>query len=235
MGGVFAISTNGTGFTTLHSFIRSDGAYPSGGLTIENSMLFGTTSSGGQWNHGTVFSLATAGSGFQLLHEFNGLEQQNNDGADPQGSLALWKGTLYGATHWGGTSGHGVIFGVSVDGSSFKTIYTFPNAAPWDVVGPFDVAFGSGYTLYGASYGTGVPNFTAFFGVGVTASLSIVAYGSDLILTWPLIPSGLSLQSSTNLLSPTWVPVSSGPVIVNGQNLVVIPSSGQRQFFRLSQ
>jgi len=48
--------------------------------------------------------------------------------------------------------------------------------------------------------------------------------------------TGLSLQSTTNLVSPgAWTTVSPAPVIVNGQNTVTNPISGMRQFYRLSQ
>jgi len=48
--------------------------------------------------------------------------------------------------------------------------------------------------------------------------------------------TGLSLQSTTNLVSPgAWTTVSPSPVIVNGQNTVTNPISGMRQFYRLSQ
>jgi uncharacterized repeat protein (TIGR03803 family) len=234
-GGVFAIRTNGTGFTILHSFSYRDGAYPLGGLTVSNKMLLGTTGGGGQWNGGTVFSLLTDGSGFELLHEFIPPEEERNeDGGDPHGTLALRGGTVYGvgtvevATTSGAISQHGVIFGVNLDSSSFKTIYSFPNG-----VGPVNGVLSSGNMVYGGVGSSG--GSVTLFSVAVTAPLSIVAYGSDLILTWPLIPSGFSLQSSTSLLSSIWVPVSPGPVVVNGQNMVISPSFGPQQFFRLSQ
>jgi uncharacterized repeat protein (TIGR03803 family) len=62
-GTVFAINTNGTGFTLLHSFgalindTNSDGANPFGGLTISGNALYGTTYTGGSDGNGTLFSL----------------------------------------------------------------------------------------------------------------------------------------------------------------------------------
>lgn len=235
VGGVFAIRTNGTGFTNLHSFKFRDGAYPFGGLTVSNRMLYGTTTSGGKWNGGTVFSLLMDGSDFQLLHEFiPPQEERNEDGGDPHGALALWNGTVYGvgtvevATTSGAISQHGVIFGVNLDGSSFKTIYSFPEG-----VGPANGVLSSGNRLYGGA-GSGGSSVT-LFSVAVTAPLSIVPNGNNLVLTWPLVPSGLSLQSSTSLLSSFWVPVTPSPVVVNGQNMVISPSNGTQQFFRLNQ
>src|ERR1019366_5337378 len=66
-GTVFAVNTDGTGFTNLHSFmadsslgINSDGAGPYGGLIISGNTLYGTTYPGGSPGNGTVFSLSFA-------------------------------------------------------------------------------------------------------------------------------------------------------------------------------
>jgi uncharacterized repeat protein (TIGR03803 family) len=57
-GTVFAIKTDGTGFTTLHSFAGSDGANPWSGLILSGSALYGTAAGGGGSGKGTVFSLS---------------------------------------------------------------------------------------------------------------------------------------------------------------------------------
>jgi len=66
-GTVFAVNTDGTGFTTLHSFTggsgsyptvtNSDGANPVAGLILSGNTLYGTARSGGSSGMGTVFSL----------------------------------------------------------------------------------------------------------------------------------------------------------------------------------
>ena len=46
-GTVFAVNTDGTGFTNLHSFYcctNSDGAYPYAGLILSGNTLYGTAS-----------------------------------------------------------------------------------------------------------------------------------------------------------------------------------------------
>jgi uncharacterized repeat protein (TIGR03803 family) len=58
-GTVFAVNTDGTGFTTLHSFTGgSDGSYPVGSLILSGNTLYGTASGGGSSGDGTVFSLS---------------------------------------------------------------------------------------------------------------------------------------------------------------------------------
>jgi len=67
-GTVFALNTDGTGFTNLHNFsplvlndlgddTNSDGANPVGGLTLSGITLYGGTQYGGANGNGTVFSL----------------------------------------------------------------------------------------------------------------------------------------------------------------------------------
>jgi uncharacterized repeat protein (TIGR03803 family) len=58
-GTVFAVNTDGTGFTTLYSFNDgSDGADPWAGLTLSGNTLYGTTTFDGSSGGGTVFSLS---------------------------------------------------------------------------------------------------------------------------------------------------------------------------------
>ncbi len=70
-GTVFAVSTNGTGFTTLYSFAAGanngagiltniDGAEPTSGLVLSGNTLYGTTEHGGTNGTGTVFALNLA-------------------------------------------------------------------------------------------------------------------------------------------------------------------------------
>ena len=48
-GTVFAVNTDGTGFTNLHTFFGSDGANPDAGLILSGTTLYGTTTGGGSW------------------------------------------------------------------------------------------------------------------------------------------------------------------------------------------
>jgi uncharacterized repeat protein (TIGR03803 family) len=60
-GTVFAIHTDGTGFTNLYSFNGGgigDGSFPLAGLILSGSTLYGTTDLGGSSGNGTVFSLS---------------------------------------------------------------------------------------------------------------------------------------------------------------------------------
>jgi uncharacterized repeat protein (TIGR03803 family) len=58
-GTVFAVNTDGTGFTNLHNFTGAsgDGASPAGSLVLSGKTLYGTTEGGGESGVGTVFKL----------------------------------------------------------------------------------------------------------------------------------------------------------------------------------
>src|SRR5882724_5322017 len=97
-GTVFAVNTDGTGFTNLHSFaagsgippVNSDGAYPQAGLILSGNTLYGTARYGGSSGYGTVFAVNTDGSGFTNLHSFTALYlSTNSDGAQPYATLIL--------------------------------------------------------------------------------------------------------------------------------------------------
>ena len=75
---MFAVNTDGTGFTNLHSFTatlladctNSDGAIRMAGLILSGNTLYGTASDGGSSGNGTVFAVNTDGTGFTNLYSF---------------------------------------------------------------------------------------------------------------------------------------------------------------------
>ena len=114
-GTVFKVNTDGTGFTTLHSFAGpGDGANPEAGLILLGNTLYGTAAYGGSSGNGTVFAVGTDGTGFTNLYSFTG----GSDGGDPTGGLILSGKTLYGSAQCGGSSGKGTLFSISLPVSS---------------------------------------------------------------------------------------------------------------------
>ena len=98
-GTVFAIHTDGTGFTNLYSFsaedsetvTNTDGANPEGALVLSGNILYGTAFHGGSMSDGTLFSINTNGTGFTNLYNFTG----GQDGANPASGLLLSGNVLY--------------------------------------------------------------------------------------------------------------------------------------------
>jgi uncharacterized repeat protein (TIGR03803 family) len=164
-GTVFAVNTNGTGFTVLHSFtarsdlLNGDGALPYAGLILSGNTLYGTAESGGSAGGGTVFAVNTNGSGFTVLHSFTAYSlnasgiRTNSDGMNPWAGLVLSGNTLYGTATAGGSAGVGTVFAMDTNGAGFTTLYTFTNGS--DGAGPRGGLTLSGNTLYGTAEGGG--------------------------------------------------------------------------------
>ena len=177
-GTVFKLTTDGTGFTTLHTFAvltgpdltNWDGAFPQAELVVSGSMLYGTAWSGGPARSGTVFKMNVDGAGFAVLHSFAVRRSApyndyggpcNDDGAYPEAGLALSGTTLYGSAHTGGRAGKGTVFKLKTDGTGFKVLHTFSahsntsldnlNRDGEDPKG----LFLSGHTLYGVASANG--------------------------------------------------------------------------------
>jgi uncharacterized repeat protein (TIGR03803 family) len=233
---VFAINTDGSGFTNLHSFVpNSDGMYPLGRLVLSGNTLYGTANGGGGFSNGTMFAVSTDGSGFTNLHNFAG----NSDGARPSGELILSGNTLYGAAESGGSAGVGTVFAMNTNGSGFTNLHSFAGL-PEEGARPYAGVVLSGNTLYGTTlYGGSSYNGTVFK-IEFRPQLNIIPSGLNVVLSWPTNVAGFDyggyiLQSTTNLFSPVWTTNSPAPVVQNGLNTITNPTSGTQQFYRLVQ
>ena len=131
-GVVFRMSPAGT-VTVLYSFAGppNDGSDPKSGVIQDaQGNLYGTTLNGGAFpcfggGCGTIFKLSPDGSE-TVLHSFAGGPV---DGASPYGGLLQdAAGNLYGTTYAGGTSGNGVVFKLSPDGTE-TVLYSFAGPA----------------------------------------------------------------------------------------------------------
>jgi uncharacterized repeat protein (TIGR03803 family) len=121
LGTAFKVSTSGT-FTLLHSFAggNSDGANPTGGLTLgTDGNFYGTTNLGGSAAQGVVFKMTSSGT-ITLLHTFNA----NTDGAFPWGPpIEGADGNFYGTTE-SGADNTGIVYEVTSAGT-FTQVYAF--------------------------------------------------------------------------------------------------------------
>lgn len=162
-GTIFAVNTDGTGFTVLHHFtatvgtmgeygVNSDGVFPRGALVLAGNTLYGTAILGGTNGYGTIFAVNTNGTGFTTLHTFTAYDptyHTNSDGSNPNGGLVLAGNTLYGKTGSGASLGFGALFAIHTDGMGFTNVYAFTNSFP-TTVGSAGL-FLSGNTLYGTT------------------------------------------------------------------------------------
>jgi uncharacterized repeat protein (TIGR03803 family) len=158
-GTVFAVGTDGSSFTNLHSFALGEGINPDGVLLLSGFTLYGTAGQGGSDGNGTIFAINTDGTSLRNLHNFSG----GGDGANPYAGLVLSGDTLYGAAPQGGSEGNGAIFGVNTDGTAFRTLHSFTGGD--DGAGPVGGLLLSGNTLYGTATGGGASGNGAVFAV----------------------------------------------------------------------
>jgi uncharacterized repeat protein (TIGR03803 family) len=262
-GTVFKISPHGA-LTTIYAFgsftnasgVALDGGGPYDGLVQGNdAYLYGTTHWGGTNDSGTVFKISTNGA-LTTLYSFTDARNQFAWGAN--GLVQGRDGNFYGTTFAGGNTNAndvqiefcygsgGTVFKISPSGK-LTTLYSFgsvqdTNGAPLDGANPQTglVQGNDGY-LYGTtlSGGTNVDlggGGTVFrLAIVPDPQLTIIPFGPYAILTWPTNDTGFTLQTATSLNSPVWTTNLPTPVVVNGQNTVTNPITGQHQFFRLAQ
>jgi uncharacterized repeat protein (TIGR03803 family) len=195
-GTVFALNTNGTGFTTVHNFTEADGGGTYAGLIMQGSTLYGTTQVGGDPKYlGNVFTVNTDGTGFTSLYNFS----DGDDGGRPFAGLLLSGNTLYGTASEGGTGDFGTLFGVNTNGTDFTVLYSFTNGLDGSI--PYGGLVQSGNRLYGtAAYG-GTNGYGTVFGVNTNGIGFTVLHtfngvdGSDPSAT--LVLSGNTLYGTT--------------------------------------
>lgn len=158
-GTVFEFSPSSGVVTVLYAFKGgSDGAFPVGGVVSDSSgNLYGLTTAGGVYGHGTVFKVTPAGAE-TILYRFTG----GADGSAPQG-LPVWDaatGNIYGTTTGGG-GGYGTIFQLNTSGT-LAVLHSFCVLSGCsDGATPSGTLFESGAVLYGTAqsggaYGKGV-------------------------------------------------------------------------------
>jgi uncharacterized repeat protein (TIGR03803 family) len=210
-GVVFAMQTDGSGYTVLKYFssingigTNSDGAAPVAGLTLNGDTLYGVTVGGGAGTVGNIFTLKTNGADFADLHDF-----LHSDGAFPRNTLLLNGSTLYGTTAAGGLSNYGTIFMILTNGADFTTLKNFNASVGTSCDSKFVL---SSNTLYGTAANGGSSGGGVVFGLTVLPQImsdgnfgiQSNAFGFDV--------TGISnqvvvVEACTNLISPDWLPL----------------------------
>ena len=159
-GTLFKVNTNGTGYSLLASFGFTNGANPNSLLRGVDGFFYGTCSSGGNVGDGTLFRVSTNGTGLAAVRFFNktGGDGEEATAAPIQGT----DGALYGITELGGdpglgssaSTGVGVIYRVTRDGSDYQIIHNFSGTNGDDGFSTTRLYAGSGGWLYGFVNGT---------------------------------------------------------------------------------
>jgi len=200
-------------------------------------------------NAGLDFPDFLYGSGSHFLARFN----EANEDTTPLGASEYVNGdsllVLSGGTNaTAATESSAAVNGVVTLGydASTKTVTGYYDGTP---VGSYSIAgWGSNppLTLYvfgSSGAGINIPagadtatNFNAGLEAFSLPPLSTMRSGANFVLLWPTNATGFTLQSTTNLVSPTvWTTVSTAPAIVSTNNAVTNPITGSNIFFRLQQ
>jgi uncharacterized repeat protein (TIGR03803 family) len=230
-GTVFRMTPSGT-LTTLFSFSGSNGSFPSARLVQgSDGNFYGTTTQGGVDDDGTVFRI-TPGGTLTTLFSFSG-----TNGADPTAGLVEGSdGNFYGTATEGGAGYDGTVFQITPSGI-LTTLFTFSGTGWNGVYGDFpegglvQTRDGSFYgTTTGGSVGVGTvfkigpspiippasPMITSALNASVTegSSFSYQIAASENPTTFGAtdLPNGLSVDTSTGLVSGT--PLASGTFAV---------------------
>ena len=118
----FRCATTGK-FSVIHVFTADEGGPAFNRFCVTpDKHLYGTTYSGGQFGKGIVFAMSITGH----LLPLHSLSQ--SDGYLSTALTAGADGKLWGVTNYGGASGHGGVYRLAVDGSSFSVLHSFTNA-----------------------------------------------------------------------------------------------------------
>jgi uncharacterized repeat protein (TIGR03803 family) len=105
-GGIFRLSPPGS-----FPLSGGNGCQPQASVLYSDAALYGTSTLGGAYSEGAIFKLTQKGDTVNstVLHSFCELAGCA-DGSEPNGSLTLSNGQIYGATGIGGTNNTGLIY-----------------------------------------------------------------------------------------------------------------------------
>ena len=184
-GTLFAISTNGVGFTNLHNFgkpLPVDAKKPRCNLVRVGNRVYGTLSEGGTTDSGGIFGINLDGTGYSNFYTFNVVvldttifASTNKDGAFPWAGLAAAGNMLYGVTVSGGKFGSGTIFGMRTNGTGFTNLHNFartPISSGTNNEGaaPYSALILSGGILYGMASHGGTNTYGTVFGISTNGT-----------------------------------------------------------------
>ena len=118
------------------------------------------------------------------------------------------------------------------EGRQFPIIHPLYDIGPvptntFDATGVFMQESGSGTD--------GTFGYELFVQEIATASTATLAIANSPVITWPGSLANYQLQSSDSLTNPNWTAVTNVPVLVNGQNTVILQPTAAQKYFRLQR
>ena len=207
-GTVFAVNTNGTGFTVLYTFISGPGneGNPAGDLMLSGSTLYGTVQNNG------VFAINTDGTGYTILYTMN----PATDGTGPNAGVIMSGSTLYGTDQGQGPGGNGTVFALSLPViltnivvSPVNSIIGVSSNEQFTATGYFNFGpaqtLNNGMTWVSSSSSVATINNNGLANGLTSGTTTITAISSSVsnITTLTVVaPPAISLQPTNNTVSP---------------------------------
>ena len=199
-GMLFSYNIGTLGYADLHNFgSGSTGKGPYGAVVqATNGLLYGLTSSGGNYGGGTLFSYDTNTGLVTALHHFG----SSIDGSYPTGTLIqATDGLLYGTTEEGGPYYGGVLFSYDPVAASYTALHFFGGTNDADI--PYGSLFqASNGLIYGMSEAGGTNDNGVIYTYNPTTKVETVVYNFGNI-PYGQSPDGSLMQASNGLLYGT--------------------------------
>jgi hypothetical protein len=63
--------------------------------------------------------------------------------------------------------------------------------------------------------------------------LAVSQSGTNVVLNWPIYPTGFVVESTPSLSAPSWTTIVASPLVIDGTNSLTLPASANQKFFRL--
>ena len=142
--------------------------------------------------------------------------------------------TLVTTDGWNTNSDWSARFCTATDGEGRQ----FPLVHPLYDLGPaptsrFDA---TGVFLQESGSGTdGTFGYELFVQEVAPSASAVMSIAMNPVITWPGSLSNYQLQSRNSLTSTNWTPVTNAPVLVNGQNTVILAPTAAQKFYRLQR
>ena len=168
---VFHIDPNTLIYNIDHKFtgFSTDGNNPRhNAMTLNGTVLYGTTLTGGKHDTGTIFSINDDGTAYSNppLYDFQGTGKKNN-GVMPHSCFAFSNNLLYGMTSAGGTkaqpTGDGTIFSFDPQTSTYTRLFSFDGAKHGADPHGQPILDPTGATVYGMTRTGGKHNVGVIF------------------------------------------------------------------------
>jgi uncharacterized repeat protein (TIGR03803 family) len=175
---VTVITASAQTFTTLVTFVESEGQSPVGSFVQGfDGNLYGVTGFGGLHSRGTVFRL-TRGGALTSLYSFCS-KANCTDGRNPDGGLVLAAdGNFYGTTLGGGANDSGTLFKITPNGV-LTTLYSFCSKINCtDGLSPIGLIRGRDGNFYGTTESGGANNSSVCQNAGCGTVFKITPNGT---------------------------------------------------------